>query len=114
VDNQDYTRAELAFRKALAIDPRNSETANNLGNIAYLKGDIIMAQTYWRKAVVANSSNAEALYNLGRVAEQQGKSQEAKVYYQKFLRVAPPDLADWIKEAKERLTQLDSPTATSQ
>lgn len=56
--------AEKEYRRALKLDPRQSRTRVNLGNVQAARGDWRGAERSFRRALVDSASNADAMNNL--------------------------------------------------
>lgn len=56
--------AEKAYRRALKLDPRQSRTRVNLGNVQAARGDWRGAERSFRRALRDSASNADAMNNL--------------------------------------------------
>lgn len=56
--------AEKQYRRALKLDPRQSRTRVNLGNVQAARGDWRGAERSFRRALRDSASNADAMNNL--------------------------------------------------
>src|SRR3972149_6168155 len=122
-----YEHAILDFSKAIEINPRLSETYNNLG-IAYGKGKGLHDQAiiYFSEAIEINPVYAEAYANRGvaygnkgiydkaisdfnkaQLCEKTGRIREAVETYKEFIQYAPPQYSRIIEHAKQRIIKLE-------
>jgi len=56
--------AEKQYRRALRLDPRQSRTRVNLGNVQAARGDWRGAERSFRRALRDSATNADAMNNL--------------------------------------------------
>lgn len=70
---KDLSKAENAYKRALALRPGDSTALNNLGFIEAQRGDFAKAANYFRLCLVDNPNDSTARQNLA-LAEQQLKS----------------------------------------
>ena len=96
-------------RIALALNPKNSQAHNNLGNISLLKGNLKEAFFRWEQAVFLNPYNAEALYNLASNYDRIGEEARARSRYARFLTVAADTMAELKAQVRARLSTLETP-----
>ncbi len=68
IAEQDWKKAMVHLKKALAIDPEYVDAYNNLGAAYQKLGDPVQAQQSWEKAVSLDGKFAPALLNLGRMS----------------------------------------------
>jgi Flp pilus assembly protein TadD len=81
--------AIVHFRKALEIQPDNTEIQNNLGAALAGRGQVGEAIVHFRKAVEINPDNAKAHNNLGIALAGRGQVDEAIAHYQEALKIEP-------------------------
>jgi tetratricopeptide (TPR) repeat protein len=93
----DRGRAEEAYRKGVARDPKNVPCRTNYGLMLARAGREADALAQLQAVLTP----AEAHYNLGSVYEQQGRKDVAKVQYRKALELNPS-----LWEAETRLAQI--------
>ena len=72
-----FAQAVVAFKQALAINPQNLETYNNLGITLGIQGNFIEAISVFNRAVQINPSEPTSHQNLGVAFWGQGKVPEA-------------------------------------
>jgi serine/threonine protein kinase len=83
--------AEVAFRKAVALSPRNACYHDWLGFILLGQGKYDEAIPSLRKAIALNPTYFYAHRNLGHVLRQQGKFADAATAYQSAVSLRPED-----------------------
>jgi Flp pilus assembly protein TadD len=74
---------------ALAIQPDDAATHNNLGNALFQKGRVDEAIAHFQKAIELHPELPNAHNNLGNVLLQKGRVDEAIIQYQKALEIQP-------------------------
>jgi len=80
-----YEEAKEYFVKA-RNDPATAGSAyNNLGNLAYIRGDMESALVNYAQAVEKDPSDAQIHVNLARLYLKQGKAQKASAEYEKAV-----------------------------
>ncbi|WP_037318075.1 tetratricopeptide repeat protein [Salegentibacter sp. Hel_I_6] len=90
----DFPKAEAAYRKAIAKDPENSDARYNMGNMYYTRDNAPQAtQRYKQAAEIAETKIAKhkANHNLGNAYMNQKRYQEAVEAYKDALRNNPTD-----------------------
>jgi Tfp pilus assembly protein PilF/peroxiredoxin len=83
------SQAEIAFERALEMQPDNAEAANSFGALRAQGGDLAGAVELFRKALAARPEFPDALNNLGYTLFQAGQGGEAVALYQKALALRP-------------------------
>jgi len=63
--SEDYTNAELIYRKAIQIAPENPKLFSNLGYLRWLAGDIHGAVGFYEKAISLDCGYEIPINNLG-------------------------------------------------
>jgi tetratricopeptide (TPR) repeat protein len=76
-EEERYSDAEDAYRRAIALTPQFPEAYFNLGNVIRSLGRLETAQELYYTAAVQDPAMAAAWYNLGDVQEEQGRVKEA-------------------------------------
>lgn len=74
---EEFDKSATEFRKALDIEPPNSDLLNDVGYGSYQAGKWEEAEGWFRKALELNPQNTRAQVNLGLAVGQQGKFQAA-------------------------------------
>jgi tetratricopeptide (TPR) repeat protein len=78
-DEERYSEAEDAYRRAVALKPQFPEAYFNLGNVIRALGRVEAAKELYHTAAVQDSTMATAWYNLADIQEEQGYVKEAIV-----------------------------------
>ena len=79
----DAAKKEAILKKTTELYPKDYRAYNNLGNLAYKKGDVTTASNFYKKALSVNSKAAEPNVNLGLIALQNGDAKTAESYIAK-------------------------------
>jgi tetratricopeptide (TPR) repeat protein len=82
-------QAEIAFERALQMQPDNAEAANSFGALRAQSGNLPGAIELFRAALAARPDFPDALNNLGYALFQTGQGEQALELYQKALKVRP-------------------------
>jgi len=64
----DMDGAAVLFEEAIAVDPANAESYNNMGYLYSLKEDYARAESYFKKALEMDPAHARAGANLAEVS----------------------------------------------
>jgi tetratricopeptide (TPR) repeat protein len=88
---QNYTAAEDAFRKALALKPRFAEALYGLAVVRHGQRNLDEAIELYGKALAADTTNSSGYYNLGRAFAERGELDRAVQSYHKAIELAPED-----------------------
>lgn len=83
-------QAQASFLVANELAPA-AAALDGLGCVAFLKGDIVLAEQYFRRAYQMDQTYYEALANLALLKESQGLYSEARRAYQSAIRHNPAD-----------------------
>ncbi len=86
---EDYKGVENWCKKALALNPRNSEAHHNIGVALASREDFDQAVKHWLQAVEINPNYVEAYYNLGQAMCRQNQLDQAINYWSKVLQLKP-------------------------
>ena len=89
-DQQDYSSAIAAFKKALQISPNSVKTHVNLGNVYAAQKELGQAQSEFETVLRIVPANRDANYNLGILLMMKGDPAAAIPH---FERVRPANLA---------------------
>lgn len=87
----DPSRAEAAYRGALAAVPGHAMAATNLGNMLFAAGRTAEAEALLRTALAAEPGVAGRSYNLANLLAATGRAAEAEALYREALRLDPHD-----------------------
>lgn len=79
----DVDKAIFYLKKALDIDPRNTESLRLLGVAFGIKGELNEAISYFGRILEINPDHKEALHNLGVTYLRLGDEEKAKTYLKK-------------------------------
>jgi predicted Zn-dependent protease len=88
----DWSTAAVAFRKAVALDPRNARLQFKMGEALLKSGDAVGAMAPLLDAASRGQMRAWRL--LGDAARSQGDVAGANAHYQKYLATQPSDAAE--------------------
>jgi tetratricopeptide (TPR) repeat protein len=94
--------AEREYRRAIAINPAQTDARGNLPPLLVRLGRVDEAAKELRRLVAEDPENARALANLGIVLLQQGSRDEGRLYLREALRIEPR-----MGQAREALAQLE-------
>ncbi|MBI4052150.1 MAG: Asp-tRNA(Asn)/Glu-tRNA(Gln) amidotransferase subunit GatB [Elusimicrobia bacterium] len=83
VQANEIEKAEAEFRKLLESRPEDSTALNNMGNLSYLKGNFLEAESQYLKAVANDGVDPGVWMNLVRAALKLKKMEKAKEYANK-------------------------------
>jgi len=85
----NYQRAEQLFKKAIAIDPSNADSYNNLGLVRQELKALDSALESYGKAIALQPDFAVAHYNRGLVLHELRKLDLALESYDKAIALKP-------------------------
>ena len=80
-------RAQIAYRKALLLDPALVPALVNLANVHYARDNLVEAQALYERALALDSDCFEAAFNLGNIHHDLGRYADAVACYHDALRV---------------------------
>jgi DNA-binding beta-propeller fold protein YncE/tetratricopeptide (TPR) repeat protein len=89
------------FDKVLATEPKNAAALNNIGSVAFLKGDYAAAEKRFRQAAEADAQDASVWLNLVKTAVKLQNADKAREYGARAVALAPsykPFVDDMIKK----------------
>ncbi len=75
-EREDRPAARAQFERALQLNDRHSSALTNLGNLAFLEGDLSEAERYHRLAISYDPDNPVPHNNLAAVYKQQKRVKE--------------------------------------
>jgi tetratricopeptide (TPR) repeat protein len=87
-NDKDYNGARDAFEQALKINPRSTQTHNNLASLYVAEGKPDLARKEFQKVLSIAPANRAANYNLGLLLMSEGSPAKAIPH---FLQVHPRD-----------------------
>jgi O-antigen ligase len=85
----DFAGARAAFLQASKLDPARPGPLNNLGNLAYLAGDVDGAIGWWGKSLAASPEQIDARLNLAKLLCERGRLKECSGHLEEVLRREP-------------------------
>jgi tetratricopeptide (TPR) repeat protein len=85
----DFDGAEQQCRKALELNPKNSEVFGILGLAMFQRGKVDEAVRHWLEAIRLDPNNINAHYGLGQAMLRQGKPDEAIRHWSEVVRLNP-------------------------
>ncbi len=84
-----FHAAEMAFRRAIELQPGMGAALFNLGTVLRWRGEFAASETALRRAIKQDRRNIEALTGLGNTLSALDRVQEAKECFEKALRLQP-------------------------
>lgn len=84
-----YDKANDAFVRALALDPRSVKVRNLMGIAAFRRQNYSSAESQFREAVLLDPSFATGYNNLGGVYAVRNELDKAKEMYEKAISLSP-------------------------
>lgn len=88
-DEQDRALAEIAYRKALTLDPNLVPALINLANAHYARDELPEAQALYERAAHLDGECFEAQFNLGNIHHDLGRHADSVRHYHRALEVDP-------------------------
>lgn len=88
--NNDYAGAEVDFRKAIEVDPQNSDALYQVANLLYLRGDAFRARAFIQRYEALGQTSPAAL-KLGHDIESRLGNRETALNYSRRLQSQFPD-----------------------
>lgn len=86
---QDYSAAEQAYRKALDLNPRYAEAMYRLGELYYARDRNVEAVEAFGRATEMNPRSVNTHYWLGLTAMKTGDKSRARQAFAETIRLAP-------------------------
>ena len=86
-EQQEYSKAENAFLKAIEIDPKNADGHYGIGGIYNNNKKYDKAIAAFEKVLRFDPTHFNAYYSLGYSHEQMGNKKEAEKYFQTYKRL---------------------------
>ena len=84
-------KAEVAYRRVLALAPRDSEALAGLGELELLRGAPEQATQRFEQALQFNEHYVPAKVGVADIRYQAGRAQEARAAYQDIVKQHSPD-----------------------
>jgi len=85
LETEDYTDADIQFRKAQINDPDNIDYVMHQGDASYEQGIYAVALSAYKRALSEDSTNAELHYRLSKCYLQQKQFQKSMEHIQKTI-----------------------------
>lgn len=89
----DLKQAKENYLRALNIQPFDTITLYNLGNICVQEGDLDKARALYEKVLELCAFHVDAMFNLAYIYEQTGETEKAVNFYKRIMRYQP-DMPD--------------------
>ena len=89
--------AEQFFRRVLKLDPENHSAHNNLGTVAWRRGDLTQAKEYFSKSIKLAPGIRHLYINLANVLLEQDEPEAALEVLQKCSKRIPRSRNIWLK-----------------
>ncbi len=105
-----HEEAINCYDQALAIDPREAVAWYNKGNALDDLGRRAEAISCYDQALAIDPRDAKAWDNKALSEDALGRRREAALSYRKFIELAPPQYAQVVAQARQRLLELESKT----
>ena len=86
-----YDLAEKEYKQASAKEKAWAIPYFNLGNLAYKKGDLKLAEGYYHKALDPEGTNPDIMNNLANVFIDLGRREEAQAMIEQALAIRQKD-----------------------
>lgn len=83
--NKDYNQALINLTEAKKLNPKDSQTRNNLGMAYYFKKQYKQAEEELKEAIDLNGKNSEARLNLGVLYMEKNDFKNARTQFEKVL-----------------------------
>lgn len=104
---KDTAQAEVHFRRAHALAPAEATVLNDLGVLAWCRGENEQALDWFTRALQQNPACLEAQFNKANLLQMLGRSAQARQQWQNYRKLAGREQdADWPAVASERENQL--------
>jgi Flp pilus assembly protein TadD len=85
----DLITAEQIFRRALQMQPQNSQAEMYLGYVLYKQKKFSEARVYLEKTITADSTVAESFYYLGLIVQEENEDERAIALLGRAVQVSP-------------------------
>ena len=87
LEEADLEQAPEAYRRAIKLDPKNSDAHVNLGRLYQLDGQLKYAKRHYQLALNARPEHQLANYNMGTIFDELDELEKASDFYQKAPQV---------------------------
>jgi len=85
----DLITAEKIFRRALEVQPQNSQAEMYLGYVLYKQKKFSEARIYLEKTIKADATVPESFYYLGLIVQEENEDERAIALLEKAVQVSP-------------------------
>ncbi len=104
---KDTAQAEVHFRRAHALAPAEAAVLNDLGVLAWCRGDYEQALGWFTQALQQKPEFVEAQFNKANLLQMQGQTEQARREWENYRKLASREQdADWPAVASDRENQL--------
>ncbi|MCG3158958.1 MAG: hypothetical protein DKINENOH_05606 [bacterium] len=104
---KDTAQAEVHFRRAHALAPGEAAVLNDLGVLAWCRGDYEQALDWFTQALQQKPEFVEAQFNKANLLQMQGQTEQARQEWQNYRKLASREQdTDWPAVASDRENQL--------
>lgn len=103
---QDYRQAAADFTRVIGIDKKDTDAYYNRG-LAYASQGMFEQAIYdFNMAIMLDPGDPDAYFAKAAVCQESGDPQAALRTYEDFIRIARPQHAELVRQADERIAQL--------
>jgi hypothetical protein len=102
----DWTAAELAFRKAIELDPVDSSAWNCLGGALERQNRYDEAESAYRKSVEIDGTDPLRWIDLGNILHSHFRDDEADAAYRKAINCEPQSKRGWTYYVRAKLEAI--------
>lgn len=102
-----FAKAEQSLRRALEIDPRDAEAANQLGLVYAAQDRLEEAARCFERSIASDRAHAGAINNLGVVYMRMQKPREAIAAFRYGIQVAPDEEMFYLNLARAYVATSD-------
>lgn len=81
LEEADPDKAPQAYRRALAINPDNTDAQVNLGRLCQLRGNLKQARRHYKLALESAPAHQLANYNMGTIYDELDEFETARDFY---------------------------------
>ena len=81
LEEAEPEKAPQAYRRALEINPENTDAQVNLGRLCQLKGNLKQARRHYKRALEISPDHQLANYNMGTIYDELDEFDTARDYY---------------------------------
>lgn len=96
LEQEDYTRAEPAFKRAAKLEPRNFDAQFGHAVALQMLGRLVEAVRAYHRALTIDPDSADANRNIATTYLQMDEPNHAIVFAEKAVELDPDDGATWV------------------